>query len=282
MTPPIAAQQGILGTVHVVVSLDADSRVVGTRIQSSPSAVLNAAALAAARQSTFQAEVRGCRPIAGDYIYSVDFEPVVMYATTSSGERTVSAVGQGVVRRAPDAAIVLARIVTPDDVPANATAKNDAAFGALKAKLATLGIDDNKIHWTWSGPNGNWSTSAREVEITVGSPANAGHVAAAVASLGSPVDTVAIRYALNDRTAAFDDALRMALKDAENSARGAVMDHLGALKHVTVVPKDRTRAPTAIVPYHLVPVIGGIKEPDVRIPEIAVYASATVTYSIKP
>src|ERR1700736_595983 len=50
MTPPIAAQQGILGTVHVVVSLDADSRVVGTRIQSSPSAVLNAAALAAARQ----------------------------------------------------------------------------------------------------------------------------------------------------------------------------------------------------------------------------------------
>ena len=72
-TPALAQQQGISGVVQVVVSLDAQSRVVGTRIQSSPSAVLNAAALAAARGSQFRTEVKNCEPVAADYIFSVDF-----------------------------------------------------------------------------------------------------------------------------------------------------------------------------------------------------------------
>jgi hypothetical protein len=63
-----AQQQGIQGTVQVVVSLDADSKVVGTRIQASPSAILNGAALSAARQSTFQTEIRDCKPIATDLV----------------------------------------------------------------------------------------------------------------------------------------------------------------------------------------------------------------------
>jgi TonB family protein len=72
-TPPMAQSQGISGTVQVVVSLNADSRVVGTRVQSSPSTLLNSAALSAARQSTFQTEIRDCKPIAADYIFSVEF-----------------------------------------------------------------------------------------------------------------------------------------------------------------------------------------------------------------
>jgi outer membrane biosynthesis protein TonB len=54
-------QPEISGTVGVVVSLDASSRIVGTRIQSSPSTVLNAPALAAARR------------VAADYLFSVEF-----------------------------------------------------------------------------------------------------------------------------------------------------------------------------------------------------------------
>lgn len=72
-TPALAQQQGIAGVVQVVVSLDAQSRIVGTRIQSSPSAVLNQAALAAARGSKFRTEVKNCEPVAADYIFSVDF-----------------------------------------------------------------------------------------------------------------------------------------------------------------------------------------------------------------
>ena len=72
-TPAMAAQQGISGTVGVVVSLDAQSRIVATRVQSSPSALLNGAALAAARGSQFRTEVKNCEPVAADYLFSVEF-----------------------------------------------------------------------------------------------------------------------------------------------------------------------------------------------------------------
>lgn len=72
-TPPLAQQQGISGTVQVVVSLDATSHVTSTKVQSSPSAILNNAALSAARQSTFQTQIVNCKPIAADYIFSVEF-----------------------------------------------------------------------------------------------------------------------------------------------------------------------------------------------------------------
>ncbi len=73
-TPPMAQQQGITGDVAVIVSLDANSHVIGTKIQSSPSVVLNSAALSAARQSTFQTEIKDCKPQAADYIFTVSFE----------------------------------------------------------------------------------------------------------------------------------------------------------------------------------------------------------------
>jgi TonB family protein len=71
--PAMAQQQGITGTVQVVVSLDTTSHVTNAKVQSSPSALLNNAALQAARNSTFQTEIRNCKPIAADYIFSVEF-----------------------------------------------------------------------------------------------------------------------------------------------------------------------------------------------------------------
>jgi TonB family protein len=279
--PAMAQQQGLQGVVRLIVSLDADSRVIGVRLLSSPSAILNAAALAAARQSTFQTEIRDCRPIAVDYPYTV-------YVGT--GEGTFSIVTDGTVRRAPDVAYVVARILTYDDVAANAVAKGDAALDALKAKLGALGIGASKIRWLPIPPwrraqpaPGYRQTDARQVEITVDTVANAGHVAAAAASV-KPVDVVAIRYALNDNTSAFRDALSNALKDGEKSAREALKAErlqLGALKHVAVSPND-ARASSSTVSFHLVPEADGFKEPDIRIPDVEVHAFATVTYEIKP
>jgi TonB family protein len=73
-TPPLAQQQGIHGDVNVEVSLDEQSHVVGTRIVSSPSAVLDNAAIAAATQSVFQTEIRNCKPIAEKFIFTVTFD----------------------------------------------------------------------------------------------------------------------------------------------------------------------------------------------------------------
>lgn len=52
------------GTVQVLVSLDADSKIVSTRIVSSPSVLLSASAVSVARRSTFHTALRTCRPVA--------------------------------------------------------------------------------------------------------------------------------------------------------------------------------------------------------------------------
>ena len=281
-TPAIAAQQGIHGTVQVIVSLDADSHVIGTRIMSSPSALLNAAAMSALRQSTFQTEIRGCRPIAADYIVSVDFPRKVTFAVAPSGERTVSVLVVGSVVRAPDSAVVQTRLSTRDDMAANASAKNDAAFDALKAKLSALGITDGKIV---SVSTSSGVTVSRQVAITVDAVGNAPRVAATVASLPG-IEGVAIRYVLNEHAAASRDALTAALADADDAAREAVTSqrlHLGVRKEVVVPPpNDRAPVPNKIVPFFLVPVVGGFKEPDMRVPDITVRATATVTYTVIP
>ena len=71
--PAMAQQQGITGRVEVLVSLDADSKVVSTKIRSSPSALLNSSALSAARHSIYQTEIRDCKPVPSEYLFSVQF-----------------------------------------------------------------------------------------------------------------------------------------------------------------------------------------------------------------
>ena len=71
--PAMAQQQGITGDVTVLVSLDEGSHITSSSIESSPSKILNSAALSAARQSTFQTEIRDCKPIAATYRFVVTF-----------------------------------------------------------------------------------------------------------------------------------------------------------------------------------------------------------------
>ena len=71
--PAMAQQQGITGDVTVDVSLDEASHIVGATVESSPSKILNNAALSAARQSTFQTEIKDCKPIAATYRFVVTF-----------------------------------------------------------------------------------------------------------------------------------------------------------------------------------------------------------------
>lgn len=71
--PAMAQQQGITGDVTVDVSLDEASHITGATVESSPSKILNNAALSAARQSTFQTEIKDCKPIAATYRFVVTF-----------------------------------------------------------------------------------------------------------------------------------------------------------------------------------------------------------------
>ena len=64
---------GVRGTVVVVLGLNTNSEIVVTKIQSTPSALLNNAAIRAVRDSRFQTEIRNCKPIASEYLLSVVF-----------------------------------------------------------------------------------------------------------------------------------------------------------------------------------------------------------------
>ena len=61
-TPPLAQQQGISGDVVVTVTLNAAGTPILVAIKQSPSAILNSAALSAARASTYQPGLTNCVP----------------------------------------------------------------------------------------------------------------------------------------------------------------------------------------------------------------------------
>lgn len=71
--PAEAVRQGLSGDVIVVVSLDAASHIVGTRVQRSDNALLTEAALAAAHQSTYRTRIRDCIPVPSEYLFAVTF-----------------------------------------------------------------------------------------------------------------------------------------------------------------------------------------------------------------
>lgn len=71
--PAVAQFNHITGTVQVVVSLDADGHVVNTAIRQSPSAVLNGAAIDAARRSTYRPALHDCKPVPSEYLFSVSY-----------------------------------------------------------------------------------------------------------------------------------------------------------------------------------------------------------------
>ena len=74
-TPLEARQQGATGTAQVEVSLDASGAISSTSIyRSSGWAVLDQAALRAARDSTYRPEERNCAPVAGSYLFTAQFE----------------------------------------------------------------------------------------------------------------------------------------------------------------------------------------------------------------
>ncbi len=75
LTPALAVQQGIRGTVRVAVSLDESGKPVSAHIVSSPSAVLNAISLRAARESEYAPPTYACRPARSTYPFNIEFGP---------------------------------------------------------------------------------------------------------------------------------------------------------------------------------------------------------------
>lgn len=62
-------------TARVRVTLEANGSVANVSIyQSAGNMLLDRAAMLAARQSTYRAEIRNCMPVGGDYLFTVNFQ----------------------------------------------------------------------------------------------------------------------------------------------------------------------------------------------------------------
>lgn len=71
--PEIAMQQNITGAVRILVTIDDRGKPTRLAVVSSPSGLLNAAAMEAARGSTFRPETFRCHSVPGTYIFSVSY-----------------------------------------------------------------------------------------------------------------------------------------------------------------------------------------------------------------
>ncbi len=105
--PAIAMQHHISGEVDVQVTLDASSHVVSAAVVRSPSALLNAAAIAAAERSTFATRIVNCVPVGDTYLFAVIFQdassplgsaPAAMTAFFGGAWRCSTADGASFVR----------------------------------------------------------------------------------------------------------------------------------------------------------------------------------------
>jgi Gram-negative bacterial TonB protein C-terminal len=71
--PAEAVASRASGLVLVVVFLDDRSRVIWTQVGKSDNHLFDEEAIRSARLSTYRTEVRNCRPVAGRYIFGVEF-----------------------------------------------------------------------------------------------------------------------------------------------------------------------------------------------------------------
>ena len=74
-TPRLAQEEGLTGTAQVKVSIDAAGSVTDVSIyRSSGSSLLDTAALNAAKESTYKADIRNCEAVPGSYLFTVVFQ----------------------------------------------------------------------------------------------------------------------------------------------------------------------------------------------------------------
>ncbi len=74
-TPELAQEQGLTGTTQVKVTIDVAGAVTDVSVyRSSGSTLLDAAALRAARESTYKADIRNCEAVSGSYLFTATFQ----------------------------------------------------------------------------------------------------------------------------------------------------------------------------------------------------------------
>jgi uncharacterized protein len=247
------------------------------------------------------------RTVAAGLVFVLSSFPLAAAAQRAPEVTGTTAVvtGQGVVTRPADSATINVSLVSSDDVSETATSKNNAAYEALKAKLAPLGVSGDDVKTTYYNlmfnprpADGRPATPVmqypypyqprfgyvvtRQIQLVVSNVANVGKVVDAAVASGV-VSLSGISYGLGDRTSANEAALAAAIENAAAQARA-----VAAASHMRILGVKQIQVNSAGNPM---PMPGPMRYPldaagrpvPTQIPPatVEVRATVTVTYNLK-
>jgi TonB family protein len=281
-TPVLSEQQGIYGKVRIVVTVAADGSVTGLRVVESPSAILNGAALSAARRSTYRPALQHCAPVQGEYLLSVNFSAPALRVelhVSPRGEKLAVASVYAVVFRVPELVSVNAVVITSGATETAALAADEDKFrwivsessGIATARtiVGPLKMTPGKSTWnpTPNEPTPAPSTSVlREIGLSV---ENLDDVRRAVKVL-EPYGSVEAWWSLRDPSGAQREALAVASRYARTN-----VEAFARKRGLRVVAVRKVRLDTSPSPYVM------MTHPDLdsgRTPYVRVERDLTVTY----
>ena len=234
VTPPEAVRLGAQGPVNVIVSIDALSHVTAVRIASTPSALLNSAALEATLHSAFQAEIYNCVPVARDYIYSVDFidDPEAgdvpsapAFYTTNPPTAVVTAVGRTSLPAATIAGVQLEFVGRAADAPAAVAAVSEG-YDRFVPRLFELGITQppwREYYDVFSPTSSTGAYVARYGVRLSAATAQLGEILRLAAQCGAT--SARVRFGETRDKAALAAAAAAAMPDAAAQARQVAAKH---------------------------------------------------------
>ena len=307
VVPGLAARGNIGGEVRVAVALDANSHVVGVRIGSSGSALLDGAALDAASASLYQTQVRDCRPVPSEYVLIVSFPGGQGAASGGIVDAPlVTVTASASAARVPDLATLSITFVADDDASPAAIAKGETEKSEFAARVRWLGIAAADIEQTSynvqynprPGPTARpfpfaFSTPpprfgyvvTRRVRLTLKPPlARVAGVIPAAVEAGATGLT--LQYGTTDGEAAYKEALATAIRSAAAQAETIASASRMRVAGVTYV-EERKILGAGSGAYGGVPVTiwlgppGTVRAAPQPPSSVFVAASAIVTYALK-
>lgn len=289
--PEMAQQVGVAGTVVLVVRLDEYSHLTSVTIQSSPSMILVAAAMSAARHSAFQTSVQDCKPQAASFTFPVVFghvpSPFPDGMPIPQEARTAYFSGEGTATLPADLAYVHVEFAVRDADRATAIARSDAAFESFRGKLAALSLTGSETQPAFYNVLAEGATFAEprrldayaadhEVIVTVPQLARVREVVTAASAAGAT--TISVRFSVKDRERLYQAALRAATNNAEAVASQAATQSRRILGAVVATQTTRTSS-DRLEPGTLVTVRGPGDELPPPVAELS--ARVTVTYALR-
>jgi len=174
----------------------------------------------------------------------------------SRGRRTVSAQGEGVVRAVPDTAYLTLGVETYNKEMLTAQSDNKEKMNGIIAELGKLGIREQDIQTNNYSiyPNYQWENDkniltgyrvVNTVRIKVKNLSDAGRILDAAAAKGANL-IEGIQFEVEDAGKLYEEALRLAVKNAEDKARTMTgCFGINKLVPVSIIEKHQEYYPVA-------------------------------------